>query len=326
MVKNKLLFFQCIIGLLAILINQLFPQFVTDYRYYLLAIAILLTGMPHGAIDHIIADELHTLGKYGSKIRFYLTYLGLMVFYTLMWVYLPLLSFILFMLITLYHFGQADAMRFDAGISLQWILHISRGITVVGLILFADPAYTSPVIESVTGFSLLTFSTANFDLQMLQYALAGLYPLVYLIAVFARPHAFPDKFSGLLDSVTVSLLFLYCDTIWAFSVYFGLWHAFNHIRVMIRFMRLNGVDANWKWFYKRSFLFSAISYAGIIGIYFLLNAFGNENLLVFLLFIAIAVMTLPHMLIVEKMYGLFGYQIAGPHADELIVEQKKPLK
>lgn len=316
MIKNKLLFVQCIIGLLAILINQLFPQFVQDFRYYLLAIAILLTGMPHGAIDHIIADELHSLGKYGSRIRFYLIYLGLMAFYTLMWVYLPLFSFILFMLITLYHFGQADAMRFDAGKALQWILHISRGITVVGLILFADPAYTSPVIESVTGFSLLSFVSSNTDLNMLQLWLAGLYPIIFTAALIIKPHAFKDKITGLLDAIVVSLLFLYCDTIWAFSVYFGLWHAFNHIRVMIRFMKLNGVDAGWKWFYKRSFLFSLISYLGILGIYFVLNAFGNENLLVFLLFIAIAVVTLPHMLIVEKMYGLFGHQIAGPHAEE----------
>ena len=80
-------------------------------------------------------------------------------------------------------------------------------------------------------------------------------------------------------------------------------------------MRLKGTKAGWIWFYKKSFLYSFLSYLGIALLYFILDAFGSEELLVFLLFIAISVMTLPHMLIVEKMYGMFGKSIAGPEAE-----------
>jgi hypothetical protein len=34
----------------------------------------------------------------------------------------------------------------------------------------------------------------------------------------------------------------------------------------------------------------------------MLNAFGNEELLVSLLFVVIAILTLPHMMVVEKLY------------------------
>ncbi|MFN1834133.1 Brp/Blh family beta-carotene 15,15'-dioxygenase [Balneola sp. MJW-20] len=316
MIQNKVVFIQCIFGLLAILINFLFPEFVEDFRYYLLGIAILLTGMPHGAIDHIISFELNDHSQtIKNNLQFYGSYLGLIIIYSLLWIYFPMFSFISFMLITLYHFGQADAMRFDLEPFWRWAIHLSRGITVVGLILFANPDYTSPVIESVTGISIAQVVTGFLSISVLKTGLALCYPVMFIITSLFQYHRFSDFTTALLDAAVVSLLFFYCDTIWAFSIYFGIWHAFNHIRVMIRFMRLKGTKAGWIWFYKKSFLYSFLSYLGIALLYFILDAFGSEELLVFLLFIAISVMTLPHMLIVEKMYGMFGKSIAGPEAE-----------
>ena len=44
---------------------------------------------------------------------------------------------------------------------------------------------------------------------------------------------------------------------------------------------------------------------GLILIYYLVEAFGDEALLVAVLFTLISVITLPHMLVVEQMYRAF---------------------
>jgi hypothetical protein len=55
-------------------------------------------------------------------------------------------------------------------------------------------------------------------------------------------------------------------------------------------------------FYREAFLFTAIPFVGLAGLYAATQSFGLEDQMVALLFILIAIMTLPHMVVVEKMY------------------------
>ncbi|HBX65316.1 MAG TPA: hypothetical protein DEG32_03910, partial [Balneolaceae bacterium] len=57
--------------------------------------------------------------------------------------------------------------------------------------------------------------------------------------------------------------FYYCDPIFAFSVYFGCWHAFNHTKTMLNYLEKFGENVSFMWFYKSTFLYSVISYAGL---------------------------------------------------------------
>ena len=234
---------------------------------------ILVIGMPHGALDHIIAFKAFDRPKnFRNQFIFYAGYLSVMFLYGLFWVFSPFAAFMFFLLMTLYHFGQADAERFSFEGWHKHLMLYARGITIVGLILFSsEPYYSSSIIEEVTGYSIA----------------GALFPIV----------AF--------ESTIVPFLFYYCDPIFAFSVYFGCWHAFNHTKTMLNYLEKFGENVSFMWFYKSTFLYSVISYAGLIFLYFMLQAFGNEELLVALLFILISVLTLPHMFVVEKMYSNF---------------------
>ena len=74
---------------------------------------------------------------------------------------------------------------------------------------------------------------------------------------------------------------------------------------MLDFLSSKNEQIGFGWFYKETALFSAISYIGLVLIYFLVEAFGDEALLVAILFTLISVITLPHMLVVEQMYRAF---------------------
>lgn len=294
---------QVLAGSLAILLNLVFPGFIEDIRYFVLAAVILVIGMPHGALDHLIAFRAFGVNREpGNVALFYSMYLGILILYGLMWFWFPLFSMILFLFMTLYHFGQADAERFDLPRAGIYVLQFSRGFTVVGLILFgADPFYSSAIIQEVTGYSFAAHLFPVVSPSLILVCLAALYPLAYLLVQLK--YAKPVLGSWLsADAVVVPLLFALCDPVFAFSMYFGIWHSYNHTQTMLRFMRTPEKLKGFKWFYRETFLYSVLSYAGLIVLYVLFKAFGNEELLVALLFIIISVLTLPHMFVVEKMY------------------------
>lgn len=293
---------QTVIALVAIAINLFAPEFAENSRYFLLGLVILLIGMPHGALDHHIDGNLENWNPYTLNKRFYAQYFILMGIYSVFWIFFPFFSFMFFLLITLYHFGQADAMRFDFTGWEKWSIHLSRGITVVGLIVFGDLIYASSIIEAVTDISIYEASLGIIDSNLTMWAIAGIYPLVYLITIILSKQNTEHKLVYFVDALIVPLLFIYCDLVWAFAIYFGIWHSYNHALVMLQYLTSKEHSVNFSWFFKESFLFSLLSYLGLLFVYNMLNAFGNEELLVSLLFVVIAILTLPHMLVVEKLY------------------------
>ena len=200
---------------------------------------------------------------------------------------------------------QADAERFSFEGWHKHLMLYARGITIVGLILFSsEPYYSSSIIEEVTGYSIAGALFPIVAPDILSTTLALIYPACYLLlSTLKKPDNLYSLFS--IDALIVPFLFYYCDPIFAFSVYFGCWHAFNHTKTMLNYLEKFGENVSFMWFYKSTFLYSVISYAGLIFLYFMLQAFGNEELLVALLFILISVLTLPHMFVVEKMYSNF---------------------
>lgn len=299
---TKRIWIQTAVAIVAILINQLAPQFAEQTRYLLLAVVILFIGMPHGALDHHIDGNLEGWDPYSLNRWFYGWYLSAIAVYSLVWIFFPFFSFMFFLLITLYHFGQADAERFALSGWLKWVIHLSRGATVVGLIVFGDLEYSSAVIEAVTNISIYDIISASYNPNLIMWAVAAVYPVSYLIILLAKSSVINHKLTYLVDAVIVPILFIYCDLVWAFAIYFGLWHSFNHALVMLDYLRSKEHEVTFGWFFKESFLFSLLSYLGLLFVYNMLNAFGNEELLVSLLFVVIAVLTLPHMLVVEKLY------------------------
>jgi len=302
MKQPKKVLIQCGIGVMAIALNLIVPEFIDAARYWVLGLVILLVGMPHGAIDHIIDGTIEDWNPYTFNSKFYGWYLGAVVFYSVFWIFFPVFSFAFFLLITLYHFGQADAERFEWDKISTYVLQFSRGFTVVGLLVFGDLAYASAVMESVTGFSAEAYFSGFLDITITKWIIAGIYPLFYLLLSAYHKPAVTPFFIYLGDSLIVSLLFILCDPVWAFSIYFGLWHSYNHIHVMLSFLSRGDKKLSISWFYKNSFIFSLLSYLGILFVYNILEAFGNEQLMISLLLVVIAVLTLPHMFVVEKLY------------------------
>lgn len=304
--NNELISIQIFVALLILVMNMFISDWFESIRYYALAASVLIIGMPHGDLDHkIYFKALHKEENLATQIKFYIGYLCIVLVYAWLWYIQPFIGFLLFMVFTLYHFGQSDTERLELNGWIKQLFILARGLSIAGLILFgSDPFYTSRIVESVTGISLISIVYNFTTVENLRWFFALLYPAVYLFSSLITERI-PIKNWLSIDAVIVPLLFALVDPIFAFAIYFGLWHGYNHTKTMLDFMSTSDTRYGFRWFYKETALFSVISYVGLILIYYLVNAFGNEALLVAILFTLISVITLPHMLVVEQMYRAF---------------------
>lgn len=308
---NSILNLFClIVSIGAIVLELLMPDIADAIKYPILIICLLIIGIPHGAIDHIVTSSIYNLSNsIYDQAKFYLYYLIMMGIMTGLWILNPALGFITFACLTIYHFGQADLEHFDIDLRIKKILFISRGAMIMGLIVFGDPAYTSPILFDITGFDLLNsrifseYSSAIFWFLPLQYFFVQ--AIIFKQAGISGYELLRITF----DSTIIFALFAVVNPILAFSVYFGLWHSLGHVKEMLTFFAKTGRKMSIKTFYIKALPLIIITLAGISLVYWGSVTYNVQLQIVSLLFIIISVLTLPHMFIVEKMYSVLRNRI-----------------
>ena len=269
----------------------------------LLGVAVVATGIPHGAIDHLVAAPLYDLDfTWADQAWFYGAYLGLMGLYGALWPVLPAWCLGVFLVMTMYHFGQADLAYWHLPPLPARLLYLSRGLFLIGLPVIAFPSIVDPIFAAIGGVQVLDWGVATTYQTATLAGLVGQHALV--LAGAALSHGLPTWKAGRegLNVAVLAPLFLFVHPLAAFAVYFGLWHSLGHILELLRFFRERGQAMSIAGFYRKAALFTVLSFVMLAGLYAVLRAFGDRVEMIALLFILIAVMTLPHMLIVERLY------------------------
>jgi Brp/Blh family beta-carotene 15,15'-monooxygenase len=270
----------------------------------LLAAAVIATGMPHGAVDHLVAAELYGLdGTWTDQAKFYGSYLALMALYGGFWGFTPVWSLVVFLVMTMYHFGQADLAYWDIPPIGARLLYLSRGLFVIGLPIAAFPVQVDPIFNAIAGVQPSTWPLLASHATAVCAGLVLQHGLALGVAALLGDGEKRDSGREALNVAVLGALFGFVHPLVAFSVYFGLWHSLGHILELLRFFRRRGgIPATIPAFYRKAALFTVIPFVGLGVLYWATQAVGSTNQMIALLFIAIAVMTLPHMIIVERLY------------------------
>lgn len=291
-----------LLGISIIILNFIIPDIIDAVQYYVLAITLLLIGIPHGAMDHVIDGAMNNWKVDTFNIRFYSLYLGLIALYVIFWLIFPLAAMAVFLLITTYHFGQADVQRFELKKLTYWLMLFTRGLTLLLLLLFADLAYASSIIESITAFNLAAFVGTSFSVDMLIYWWAIITSAIIFVSIYKSIKSFRIAAIATLENVVLIMMFKFANIVIAFSLYFGFWHSYEHVKVMADYLFSKGQKLSFGSFYKQSFTFSMLAYLGLLFIYNLLDAYSQTEYMIGLLLILISVLTLPHLVIVEQLF------------------------
>ena len=88
---------------------QLFSSISIETQIITSTFFIMLVGIPHGSLDHLLLPTQN----FKSKLKFYIFYLGLILLNLIVWSFSHILGLLVFFFISSYHFGESQLYRFN---------------------------------------------------------------------------------------------------------------------------------------------------------------------------------------------------------------------
>ncbi len=286
-------------ALLALLSNWIVVS--EPYQFKLLLFSMILFGVPHGALDLYIEGKTMQSGDIkGNTVL--LKYLLNILAYALLWYFFPLISLILFIIITAYHFGEIDWIGksdhlihkvFYFFLGMCWILYFLSVNVQSALKIFLYVGESSVSQEQWVAVA-----------KFLSPITLGIIILFYLTLFIYRKYFYfrSSHYYYSVLQLVVLLLICHYSTLWiGFGFYFGLWHSIlSFDKIRLNFNMPNS-SISWMKLLKQAMPFSIMAWIGMLFIMFMFYSSKNATSLVTLLFITLSVLTLPHLQVFTKL-------------------------
>ncbi|MCE4217012.1 Brp/Blh family beta-carotene 15,15'-dioxygenase [Aquirufa antheringensis] len=246
---------------------------------YISGFLLLAIGIPHGAGDHLIAAKIAQRENLTFHLRpFIVYYLGIMLAYAIVWYLSPLVSFILFIAISVFHFGDMEDVQ-PIESNKTWINLAQTLCLGSGILSFILLSHWSEAFEIISSMQVkIPPSLPKFSL---------------LISLLLLSLGFQKKnFHPYLNTFLALVIGYFLPLIPAFICYFSCCHAITSFEGMRKHLKMEIVEL-----YKKLIPFSAG--AVVLGIAYIKLA--TNNLQVYPIFIFLSLLTLPHFLLMHKL-------------------------
>ena len=289
-----------IIGIFILLnIFEGFKEISIENQLIYSSLSILLFGIPHGAIDHIIFFKKRNI----TQLKFYLIYLGLIIGFVLMWHIAPVLSLVLFLLISAFHFGESQFEDIRLHKILKNSFYFFWGIALLATLIF----YNLKELANVTAYfddTLILEKVYDIKNVTILFYFTNIVTLSSMIMLFIYKKI---KIERLLSEFF--LLFLIHVTFYlfpfiiGFTLYFVVLHSLKVMQDEIEFFKKDNPE------------FSFLDFLKLLAPYSILSIFFTTILLLlsyysyipysipFLSIIIISVITLPHAIVMNIFYN-----------------------
>ena len=291
--------------MIIILVSLSKSEWLVSSSLIIALVLIVFIGIPHGANDHLLFFNLinKRIDEKNHKSNlFFGSYIGLILLYVVCWYLFPTFSLGLFILISIYHFGQSNL--YTSPIESNFIKLISiflSGSFVLLTPIFAHIETALPVIQTLAkNPSLITLPEEIGNKLSIS---VGILMIIHWVILMLTKNI--NLINGLQEIINTSLLFglFYYSTLWiGFAIYFTLWHSIPSIEDQINFFKTSRANYNLGKYIRDIFPFSLIA---LLGLYLAFQFSGNYisvNQGIALLFSFIAVITLPHMILMGLLY------------------------
>lgn len=301
---DKLTWLNAIAGIIMFCWQLLAGEIPMGWQIFYCTIMIGGTGIPHGALDHLVARaSAEKANKKFTIPRFLLRYVAIIIFYGYCWIAFPGISLLIFLLISAWHFGETD-LHAASSTRLWSISRFLWGTVVLFILLLTHQEQTKILVLRITNQSTAAIQTINF------FNTNGIYCALFTIILCAgcmllahRQSKWNFKISNLINLSIIISLTAILPLLPAFALYFGGWHAIRSFEIIFSFLhKQNHVIAitpltMWKNAIPMTFLAAV----GFVFMAFIWKGTGlNMDPLPFV-FIFLSVITLPHLDVMDKL-------------------------
>jgi len=271
--------------------------FLSAFEYLrnnsLLIISLLLIlsiGISHGSLDHIKGKKLLKILGFTSSFVFYFGYIfvGLMVI--LIWLFFPKFLLFSFLIVASFHFGKEDCQFMKNNKNLE-LLYFFKGLLII----------ISPLLFHQEE-TIIIFQALNFDISkniFINYIILYFFLFLSFVShiILSMHKTFEEKSLLLMDFLSIIILNYFLNPVLAFTFYFCFLHSIRHSISLIREINTN-LKKGFPIFIKKALPLTIITILGyILAIYILNNYNGINETIYKVIFIGLASLTFPHILL-----------------------------
>ena len=247
----------------------------------------ILFGIPHGALDNTIARMKGWPNTVNYFFVFHFIYIVISLLVIVFWLYQPLISLIIFLLISGLHFAHSEYNHNEKINKVSFFSHAALVPIIIPWM------HTEEVIDI---FLLLADDTATLLIPIITYLFYAWVLVFFLYTVnFIKRKSSLQRYSQLI----ISLILIYVlPPLISFSIYFCLIHGPRHMNKVLR--KLSKKEKHQA--IKETIIYSIVTFVLIFfsAYYVSDNKMISEDLLR-ITFIALAALTVPHMILVDYM-------------------------
>ena len=261
-------------------------------------ILILSIGVSHGSLDNEKGRKLFQIFRINKFSIFYLSYILIALIVIILWIIIPYISLVLFLIVASHHFGKEDTQFLIIENSyLNQLLFFLKG----SLIIFAPICFHFD--ETISIFKLLLIENETFYefLNFIETKNILLYGIILStlssILLFAKNFEL-KKFTIFLDYFSIIIINYYFSPLVAFTIYFCFLHSVRHSISLISELDKNDISNGLKIFTKKALPLTILTATFcLIGLYLLNNTYNFDSSILKIIFIGLASLTFPHILL-----------------------------
>jgi len=262
-------------------------NFNLDLEYISLICFFLIStiGVSHGALDHEKGKRIIKLFKLKKIELFYLAYVSLSLIIILLWSIAPIITLIIFLIVASYHFGKEDSVFGKIKYN-----HFSNIIFFFkGSIIVIAPLYFSQK-ETFEIFKILNVNIKSIN----QDFLLALILLSLLSNFLLKKNILIHS----IDTLSIIILNWVFSPLVAFTIYFCFLHSIRHSFSLIYEINKNNFKKGSQLFIKKALPLTMLTgLLFLISLYMLKNYFLLNSAILKVIFIGLASLTFPHILL-----------------------------
>ena len=293
-------------------------------QYLPFAASLVLFGLPHGAVDHLVPSRLAGRDADGrSVLAVVLLYVVLSSLCLALWFVAPVAAFVLFVCVTVFHWGAGDlhALLFFGPDGLGGMGRTSRvlllllrgGLPMLIPLLFFPDAYREVATAAAGLFGADAAALSGVFSPAYRIAVGTALAAVALLFLLRAAGELAGERRALLPVALETLLlfafFAAVPPVLAVGLYFTLWHAPRHVARLVlldsagaRYLRAGRPVCALARFARQAAPLTVLALALLVGLYLAVpRATEDPGSLLALYLVLVSALTLPHASLVTYM-------------------------
>ncbi|MDQ3361205.1 MAG: Brp/Blh family beta-carotene 15,15'-dioxygenase [Actinomycetota bacterium] len=293
-------------------------------QYLPFAASLVLFGLPHGAVDHLVPSRLAGRDADGrSVLAVVLLYVVLSSLCLALWFVAPVAAFVLFVCVTVFHWGAGDlhALLFFGSDGLGGMGRASRvlllllrgGLPMLIPLLFFPDAYREVATAAAGLFGADAAALSGVFSPAYRIAVGTALAAVALLFLLRAAGELAGERRALLPVALETLLlfafFAAVPPVLAVGLYFTLWHAPRHVARLVlldsagaRYLRAGRPVCALARFARQAAPLTVLALALLVGLYLAVpRATEDPGSLLALYLVLVSALTLPHASLVTYM-------------------------